>query len=180
MDELMATIKLFAGNFAPQGYLPCDGRLLPISQYSALYSLLGNVYGGDGRQSFALPNLNGRVPVGIGQSSTGKTVQLGEAAGKPQITLSTSNLPSFTSPIKVANSNGNTATPSASTSIAIPIVPNGRESVTASGFSNANPDTLINGQSVSFQGQNAPIDSMPPYLGLYYIICVQGIFPSRP
>lgn len=176
----MATIKLFAGNFAPVGYLPCDGRLLSISQNSALFSLLGTMYGGDGMSTFALPNLNGRVPVGAGQSSTGKSVQLGEAAGKPQVTLSVSNLPSFTSPIKVVNGNANSAAPSASTSLAIPVVPNGREFTTVSGFSNANPDTLISGQSVSFQGQNVPIDSMPPYLGLYYIICVQGIYPSRP
>uniref|UniRef100_UPI0028AD703C phage tail protein n=1 Tax=Chryseobacterium taichungense TaxID=295069 RepID=UPI0028AD703C len=118
-EELLGTIKLFAGNFAPKGYMLCNGALLSISQNTALFSLLGNTYGGDGRTTFALPNLNGRAPFGAGTSNTGKNIALGEAAGNPQTTLLSQNLPSFNSQLRIANTNASSITPSAASSIAI-------------------------------------------------------------
>lgn len=178
-EELLGTIKLFAGNFAPKGYMLCNGALLNINQNQALFSILGNVYGGDGRTTFALPNLNGRSPVGAGTSNTGKSVVLGEAAGNPQTTLLSTNLPSMISQLRVSNSNATSSTPSATSSIAISGTQAGRDFIAVPSFTDAAPDTAINTASVTFMGQNLPINNMPPYLGLNYIICVSGIYPSR-
>lgn len=178
-EELIGTIKLFAGNFAPRGYMLCNGALLNINQNQALFAILGNVYGGDGRTTFALPNLNGRAPVGAGTSNTGKSVVLGEAAGSPQTTLLSSNLPSMVSQLRVSKSNASSSTPSSLSSIAVSGTYAGRDFLPTPNFIDADPDTVINPASVTFTGQNLPINNMPPYLGLNYIICVVGIFPSR-
>lgn len=179
-EELLGTIKLFAGNFAPRGYMLCNGALLSINQNQALFAILGNTYGGDGRTTFALPNLNGRAPVGVGASNTGKSVALGEAAGSPQTTILSTNLPSMVSQLRVSQSNATTSTPSSASSIAVSGTQAGREFTAVPSFVDTAPDTVINTASVTFTGQNLPVDNMPPYLGLNYIICVQGIFPSRP
>lgn len=179
-EELLGTIKLFAGNFAPRGYMLCNGALLSINQNQALFAILGNTYGGDGRTTFALPNLNGRAPIGVGASNTGKSVALGEAAGTPQTTILSTNLPSMVSQLRVSQSNATTSAPSSASSIAVSGTQAGREFIAVPSFVDAAPDTVINTASVTFTGQNLPIDNMPPYLGLNYIICVQGIFPSRP
>jgi len=174
-DELMGVIKTFAGNFAPRGYMLCNGALLSIAQYSALYSILGTTYGGDGQTTFALPNLNGRSPIGAGNPYV-----LGQLGGTTQNTIMVQNLPSFSSQLKVSNSNANTATPAASASIAITGTQEGRDFTAVPSFTDAAPDTVLNPQSVLFIGQNIPVNNMSPYLGLTYIICVEGIYPSRP
>jgi microcystin-dependent protein len=179
MEELMGVIKAFSGNFAPVNFMFCNGALLSISQNSALFSILGTTYGGDGVNTFALPNLNGRYPLGAG-TNAGRSYQLGEQSGVPQTTLMSMNLPSFASQLKVANANANSAIPSSSTSLAITGTQSGRDFTAVPSYVNANPDTVINTQSVVFMGQNQPINNMPPYLGINYIICVQGIYPSRP
>jgi microcystin-dependent protein len=179
MEEYIGTIKLFAGNFVPRGYMLCNGAIIAIQQNTALFAILGTYYGGNGQTTFALPNLNGRYPIGIGSSNTGQSYELGEAAGTPQNTLLQSNLPSFVSQLKVANANANSASPFSSTSLAITGIPNGRDFTAVPSYVSGNPDTMINPQSVIFQGQNIPVNNMPPYLGLNYIICVEGIFPPR-
>ena len=180
MDEMIGVIKLFAGNFAPKGYLMCDGSILPIQSNSALFSILGTTYGGDGVRTFALPNLKGRYPIGAGNVNANEYYPLGTQAGTTQTTLTQQNLPSFISQVKVANTNANSVTPSATSSIAITGTPNGREFSPIPSFVDGDPDTAINAKSVSFTGQNLPINNMPPYLGLNYIICISGIYPSRP
>lgn len=180
MDEFMGVIKPFTGNFAPRGFLLCNGALLSIAQYSALFSILGTTYGGDGQNTFALPNLNGRLPLGAGNVNANEYYPLGTQAGTTQNTLMIQNLPSFSSQLKVANTNANSSTPSASSSIAITGTPNGREFSPLPSFIDADPDTMINAKAVSFAGQSIPVNNMPPYLGLNYIICVEGIYPSRP
>lgn len=179
-EELMGVIKVFAGNFPPVGYMFCNGALLSISQYTALYSILGTTYGGDGRTTFALPNLNGRFPIGTGNSTTGQSYDLGEADGSPTNTLLSSNLPSFASQLKVSSANASTSTPSGTTSLAVSGTYAGRDFLPTPGFIDANPDTVINPQSAVFIGQNLPVNNMPPYLGINYIICVEGLYPSRP
>jgi microcystin-dependent protein len=179
MEEMIGVIKLFAGNFPPRGFLYCNGAILSIAQNQALFSILGTTYGGDGITTFALPNLNGRVPIGQGSSTTGKSYQLGEMAGTPENTLLSSNLPSFMSTMKVSKSNANSITPSTSTSIAVTGTPNGRDFIAVPSFVDGDPDTQINPKSVSFIGQNLPVNNMPPYLTMNYIICVAGIYPSR-
>ncbi|EJL67999.1 phage tail protein [Chryseobacterium populi] len=181
MDEYMGIVKLFAGNFAPRGWMFCDGRLLSIAQNSALFSLLGTTYGGDGITTFALPNLIGRMALGAG-TSQGKFNPLGMVAGSEQTTLLAQNLPSIGAgfQFKVANKNANSSTPAATSAIAITGTQVGRDFNAVPSFVNdSNPDTVINGQSISFVSQNLPINNMPPYLGLNYIICVSGIYPSR-
>lgn len=177
---MIGVIKVFAGNFAPKGYLMCDGSLLQIQSNTALFSILGTTYGGDGIRTFALPNLKGRYPLGSGNVNANEYYPLGVQAGTTQTTLLQQNLPSFISQIKVANSNANSITPSATSSIAITGTPNGREFSPIPSFVDGDPNTVINPKSVSFTGQNLPINNMPPYLALNYIICVQGIYPSRP
>ena len=179
---MIGVIKSFAGNFAPRGFMFCNGAILSIAQNSALFSLLGTTYGGDGITTFALPNLNGRAPIGAG-TNAGQTYVLGEQAGTPQTTILSVNLPSFASQLKVSKSNATTASPSATSSLAVTGKQAGRDfDATPSYIDNADPSTItpLNPQSVMFIGQNLPINNMPPYLGMNYIICVEGIYPSRP
>lgn len=181
MEEFIGIIKLFAGNFAPRGWMFCDGRLLSISQNSALFSILGTTYGGDGITTFALPNLIGRMAIGAGTQS-GKFYPLGSVAGRETTTLTSQNMPSIGAgfQLKIANKNANSATPGNTSTIAITGTQNGRDFNAVPSFVNdANPDTTINPMSISYTGQNLPIDNMPPYLGLNYIICVEGIYPPR-
>ncbi|SDQ30102.1 Microcystin-dependent protein [Chryseobacterium soldanellicola] len=180
MEEMIGVIKLFAGNFAPKGFMLCDGSLLSIAQNSALFSILGTTYGGDGVTTFALPNLKGRYPIGTGNVNSNEYYPLGVQAGTTQTTITTPNLPSFISQMMVSRSNANSITPSSSTSIGVTGTTVGRDFTAVPSFVNGDPDTVINAKSVSFVGQNIPINNMPPYLGLNYIICVQGIYPSRP
>ncbi len=180
-DELMGVIKSFAGTFAPRGYMLCNGALLSINQNQALFSILGTTYGGDGQTTFALPNLNGRAPFGTGNSTAGRSFALGESAGLPQVSILSLNLPSFTSQLKVSNTNATSTTPSATSSIAITGNQEGRDFTAVPNFTDAAaPDTVINPQSVLFISQNIPVNNMSPYLGMNYIICVEGIYPSKP
>ena len=179
MEEMIGVIKLFAGDFAPRGFMLCDGSLLSIQTNTALFSILGTTYGGDGVRTFALPNLKGRYPIGTGNVNSNEYYPLGVQAGTTQTTITTQNLPSFISQVKVANANANSATPTSSSAIGITGNTVGRDFTAVPSFVNTDPDTVINAKSVSFIGQNIPINNMPPYLGLNYIICVEGIYPSR-
>ncbi len=180
MDEFIGIIKLFAGDFAPSGWMYCDGSLLRIQNNAALFSILGTTYGGDGVNTFALPNLKGRMALGAGNVTSNENYPLGVAAGNTQTTITQQNLPSFVSQLKIANANANSVTPSTGSSIAITGTPNGREFTPIPSYVDGDPDTAVNAKSVTFAGQNAPVNNMPPYLGLNYIICVEGIYPSRP
>ncbi|MCU7615527.1 tail fiber protein [Chryseobacterium sp. GMJ5] len=181
MDEFIGIVKLFAGNFAPRGWMFCDGSLLRISTNSALFSILGTTYGGNGVDTFALPNLKGRMAIGAGNVSASEYYPLGVVAGNTQTTLTSQNMPSLGTgfQIKVANQNANTSTPTSNSSIAISGTSSGRDFTPVPSFIDADPDTMINSKSMSFVGSNLPINNMPPYLGLNYIICVEGLYPPR-
>ncbi|MDP9958176.1 phage tail protein [Chryseobacterium lathyri] len=181
MEEYMGIVKLFAGNFAPRGWMFCDGRILSIAQNSALFSLLGTTYGGDGVTTFALPNLIGRMALGAGNMGSSKSYPLGIVAGTEQNTLLQQNLPSIGAgfQLKVANANATVPAPSVNTSIAITGNQIGRDFTAIPSFVQADPDTALNARSISYIGQNLPVNNMPPYLGLNYIICVEGIYPPR-
>ncbi|UWX59271.1 tail fiber protein [Chryseobacterium oranimense] len=180
MDEYMGIVKLFAGNFAPRGWMFCDGSILSIAQNSALFSLLGTTYGGDGISTFALPNLIGRMALGAGNINA-KSYPLGIVSGTEQNTLLQQNMPSIGGgfQLKVANKNANSATPSAASAIAISGTTTGRDFTAVPSFVSDAPDTAISPQSISFTGQGLPVNNMPPFLGLNYIICVAGIYPPR-
>lgn len=183
MDEMMGIIKLFAGNFAPQNYFYCNGQLLPISQYSALFSLLGTTYGGDGVNTFALPDLRSRVPVGGGMGaspSTNTTVNCGDLGGETYHTLVTAEMPAHNHEIVVSNTAATQATATAGVSIATPGSGSGREFAPTFGFNTDVPNTQLNIASGMSAGGNVPHNNMQPYLGMSYIICWAGVYPSRP
>ena len=154
-DYFIGEIRLFAGNFAPNGWAFCDGQTMPISQNTALFSLFGTTYGGDGKSTFALPDLRDRVPVHVGQGPGLTERDQGDTGGAATVALTGAQLPAHTHPAFTRQPSTTTATGS---------VP------AAHGRYAAAPAPIAAG---------APHDNRPPYLGLSYIIALQGIFPSR-
>lgn len=161
-------IKMFAGNFAPQGWAICSGQLLSIAQNTALFSILGTTYGGNGQTTFALPDLRGRVPVGMGQGPGLSSYMLGQAAGSETITLLTSNLPAHSHPVLAEVTPGTTASPANAYLANTGAVD--RE------FAATNSITMGNTGSV---GNNIPVDNIQPYVTINFIIALQGIYPSQ-
>jgi microcystin-dependent protein len=161
-------IRLFAGNFAPLDFAFCNGALLPIADYSALFNLIGTTYGGDGQNTFALPNLLSRFPVHQGTLQGGSTYIIGQLAGAESVTLITSNLPAHTHTVNVA-AVGGSDTPNGNYWGASTGKPYG----VAPGSLSMNPGSL---QSV---GGNQPHDNMIPFQVTNYIIALYGIYPSQ-
>ena len=197
MDEFIGIIKLFAGNFAPTGWAFCSGQLLPISQNQALFAILGTTYGGDGRTTFALPDLRGRVPVGSNGTGPGlPPVIPGQMSGEVNHTLIISEMPIHshaavvggTATLSVNSGQATQPNPSAGASIAAPGTLSGRTFTPSLGFNTTTPDTALNNASIATNsltvtnannGGSLPHNNMQPYVGLNYIICLQGLFPSR-
>ena len=171
MDPFIGQIIMFAGNFAPQGWALCDGQLLPISQNSALFAILGTTYGGDGRVSFALPDLRGRVPVHPGQGPGLSPYALGQKAGAENVTLNITQIPGHTH----AFTPGCSTDPPNSNSPenAVPAPPEG---VQAYG---TEANAAMRAGSSSSTGGSQPHDNIQPYNCVNFIIALQGIFPSR-
>lgn len=164
MESYLATIILFAGNFAPRGWFFCHGQLLSIRENAALFSLLGTTYGGDGMTTFALPDLRGRVPVGAG-TGPGLTARTpGQAFGTETVTLLPSQLPAHAHGIPVElPPEGTSATPPVNAVVGYTSTPAAMRGVVQS----------------AVVGNNQPVPITPPSLGLNYIICAEGIYPSR-
>ncbi|MNE33165.1 Phage Tail Collar Domain protein [compost metagenome] len=184
MEEILGVIKIFAGNFAPRGFMFCAGQILPIAQNDALFSLLGTTYGGNGTTTFALPNLQGVVPIGQGQSRFGNFYTLGETAGTPNNTLITSNLPAHihTGPgtIGVTSAQATVSTPVEGSSIATPGQLVSRAFTPTLGFATSTPSVKLASEiTTGATGNNIPVNNMQPYLAINYIICVSGIYPNR-
>ena len=170
-DPFVAEIRIFAGNFAPTGWALCNGQLLPISQNTALFSLLGTFYGGDGKSTFALPNLQDSVALHQGQGAGLSEYFLGQQGGSEFITLLESEMPAHTHQLRGNNTLADAAIP---TGISI-----GRQSFNLfQTTSNANL-TMMAFQSLSPAGGSLPHNNMMPYLTLTYIIALQGVFPPR-
>ena len=176
MEGYIASILLFGGNFAPNGWALCQGQILTIAQNTALFSLLGTTYGGNGQTTFALPDFRSRVAIGNGQGPGLSDYVLGEQAGSESTTLTTNNLPlhthTITPQIKTASSNATSEDP------------NGNILATNDGNICAAPNTT-NGNmaagtiTLANSGSTIPISLRQPYLGMNYIVCLYGIFPSR-
>jgi microcystin-dependent protein len=168
MEPLLGSITLFGGNFEPRGWAFCNGQSLEIARFSALYSLLGTAYGGDGVVHFQLPDLRGRVPVHAG-AGTGLTPRvLGETLGHEAVTLSPTQVPPHTHDLVVAN------VPSASDRA------QGDMLARSQIYSDKTSTTLVlNPLSISLSGGGQPHDNMQPSLCLNYIIALEGIYPSR-
>ncbi|WP_223692695.1 phage tail protein [Leifsonia poae] len=175
-DQFVAEIRLVAFTFAPLGWAFCNGQLLPISQNTALFSLLGTYYGGDGKSTFALPDLQGATALGQNPGGTNPLTPnfLGDSGGTETVTLSTMGIPNHSHPVNAINAPGTTNSPAGAT-FAIPRFGRGTESVYAAA---AGPNTLAP-QAFSFTGGNAPHNNMQPYLTLNYVIALNGIFPPR-
>ena len=160
-DPYIGEIRLFGGNFAPVGWLLCQGQVLPISQYDALFNLIGTTYGGDGQQSFAVPNLQGRIPVHVGSGFT-----LGQTGGVETVTLNTNQLPVHThQPIAAA--------------VAQSQSPNNNywASYANMNYSTQAPAAPMAPNALSLSGGNQPHNNMPPYLAINFIIATEGIYP---
>jgi microcystin-dependent protein len=172
-EKFVAEIRIFAGNFAPTGWALCNGQLLPISQNTALFSLLGTTYGGDGKSTFALPNLQGSAPLQQGQGPGLSLRDLGELGGEQAVTLLQTEMPAHSHSAQ-ATTTTNQASPA-----------NNAWASGQKGFGNVYTPSVpannvpMNPFGTSITGGNLPHNNMPPFLGLTFIIALQGIFPPR-
>ncbi|GAA0319595.1 tail fiber protein [Bacillus carboniphilus] len=172
MDQFIGEIRLFAGNFAPRGWAFCEGQLIPISQNTALFSLLGVTYGGDGKTTFALPDFRGRAPMHAGSGSGLTPRQLGYRGGANTVTITTQQMPYHNHYAK-ASSSPTTSNPSEASWSNL-----GRGS--SSLYSTTAPDVQMNIQNIGLTGGNQPHNNRQPYVGLNFIIALDGEFPHRP
>jgi len=190
MDSYMGTIMAWAPNFVPRSWMYCQGQTLSINSNTALFSLIGTVYGGNGVTTFQLPNLSGRVAVGAGPLAGGSTYVIGQTAGTEQVSLTIGQLPqhihaaSLTS-ITINASNGDATDHNPSSTANVIAGPydtvNG---VPFAGFNGGPANTPLGvagsgGVTVAPTGNNLPVSILQPYLAVNYIICTQGIFPPR-
>lgn len=172
-DPFVAEIRIFPFNFAPKGWAFCNGQLLPLSQNTALFSLLGTTYGGDGKSTFALPNLQGSAPIHAGQGQGLSLYDLGQEGGTETVTLLQTEIPSHTHQMRdhdidLAELNA----PSPTRSLA--------KSVNATAYTAAANLVNMALQSLPPAGGNGPHNNMMPYLTLNFNIALQGVFPARP
>lgn len=172
-NPFVAEIRIFAGNFAPAGWALCNGQLMPISQNTALFSLLGTTYGGDGRTNFALPNLQGSTPMQPGQGQGLSLRGLGEQGGEQSVTLLQTEMPSHTHSAQANNGSGNSNSPAGEVWATSPFQ-RGQQALYGT------PGNVqMNQFATSILGGNAPHNNMMPYLTLTFIIALQGVFPAR-
>jgi microcystin-dependent protein len=173
-EPFVGEIRIFGFNFAPQGWAFCQGQLLPIAQNTALFSLLGTTYGGNGISTFALPNLQGRVPVHQGQGAGLSPYNLGQSGGASTVTLAATQMPAHSHGVQCLAGGGNVNTP----------VNNGFAEVTAGRgvvnlYAATSDGTTMNTAALSSVGGGGAHNNMAPFLGVSFCIALQGIFPSR-
>ena len=173
MEGTLAEIRMFAGSFSPRGWIFCNGSILSIDQNTALFALVGTTYGGDGQTTFGVPDLRGRVPVGTGNGPGLPSFQLGESGGTNSKTLITTNLPAHNHPLNAVTQAGSSATPTGNLLANTGALD--KEYAPAVG----NTATTMGAAAIGNTGSSTPINNMQPYLGMNYIMCVEGIFPSR-
>lgn len=179
MEGTLATVMLFAANWAPRNWAICNGALLPIAQNQALFSLIGTLYGGDGRTTFALPDLRGRVPVGFGNGPGLRDYRAGQQLGSESNVLSVNQMPAHTHNL-------------AGVSVSIPVSEEDANTGEAAGnylangnFYHQGSDGTYGGGPLPLTGQmmpaggGQPVNNMQPSLAMNYIICMNGLFPSR-
>lgn len=171
MDPFVAEIRVFPFNFAPRGWAFCDGQILPLSQNTALFSLLGTTYGGDGRSNFALPNLQGNAPMHPGQGPGLSLHDLGETGGSETVSLLQSEIPSHTHAVEVSNATGNRTSPSGNSLARV----SGAAPYAAAGAT----DAELAPSALASTGGDQPHNNMQPYLTLNFCIALQGVFPPR-
>lgn len=174
MECYVGEIRLFAGNYAPAGWAFCDGSLLPIRGYEQLYRVIGTRYGGDGVQTFALPNFQGMAAMGMGAAPGLTPRTLGTAVGSKEVTLRGEHIPRHTHvPCASSATGGGKESPDHSVWGGKPSLPAGNRAYTAI------PDKSMNAQALNPVGGNQPHNNMQPYLALHYIIAIDGMIPPN-
>jgi microcystin-dependent protein len=161
---------MFAGNFAPQGWAFCDGQLLAVSQNDALFSLLGTIYGGDGRTTFGLPDLRGRVPIHAGQGPGLGSYNIGAKGGVENVTLTVNQNAAHSHPLQATDNLGTTPNPAGSVS--------GKSTAVDAYFNDA-PSTPMNFNAITSTGGNQSHTNLMPFLCVNFIIALFGVYPSR-
>jgi microcystin-dependent protein len=170
-DPFVAEIRIFPFNFAPKGWARCDGQLLPLSQNTALFSLLGTTYGGDGKSNFALPNLQGSAPMHPGQGPGLSLHDLGETAGTETVTLLQSEIPAHSHALQTYNDIGEDRTVGPSEALA--------RSTGGRLYGNAASLVAMAAEALPPAGGDLPHNNLQPYLTCYFCIALQGVFPPR-
>ncbi|MGO8739001.1 phage tail protein [Rhodoblastus sp.] len=180
-DQFVAEIRIFPFNFAPVGWALCNGQLLPISQYAALFSLIGTFYGGNGTSNFALPNLQGAAPLNFGQGSGLSLRNIGQTGGETAVTLLTSQLPAHNHAISASTSPGTTTTANGN-QLGVGQSGGGKSGQTVVNLYSPNPaqaKTGLAANSMSNAGGSLSHNNLQPYLTFNFCIALQGIYPSR-
>lgn len=169
-EPYVGEIRVFAGNFAPAGWAFCDGSILPISENDVLFALIGTTFGGDGQETFALPDLRGRVPVHMGKNrDTGTTYSLGEAGGVEAVTLMPAQIPVHSHQAMGQSTAGTQQSPEG-----------GVWAASALGaFATGTPDSTMDGEAIGPYGGSQPHENRMPYVAMNFIIALDGIFPSQ-
>lgn len=169
-EPFLAEVRIVAFNFAPRGWAFCDGQILPINQHQSLYSLLGTTYGGDGRTSFALPDLRGRVPIHVGASNGGTNHPQGQKGGEETHTLAVNEIPSHTHVAKASSDVGNTPIPTGNTLAS---------SAPSEQYHSTTSLQQMRSGTIANVGGGQAHNTMQPFIAVNFCIALQGLFPSR-
>ena len=181
-SQMVGEIRMFAGNFAPEGWAFCDGTVLNIADNEVLFTLIGTTYGGNGQTTFALPDFRGRAPLSVNNSTY--ATQIGETGGTEAVTLTVSQMPAHNHAMQVANTSGTTNTPSNTVmpakgaDLVFPGATKQMKTFADAGTDINNKKTVPN-QTDSSVGGSQPHDNMKPYVCINYIICLEGIYPQQ-
>lgn len=178
-DQFVAEIRIFPFNFPPTGWAFCDGQIMPISQNTALFSLLGTTYGGDGKSTFALPDMQGNAAMQPGQGPGLSLRDLGERSGAAAVTLLQSEMPVHSHTFQASTMAGTTPDP-ANAVPAKPLWTSGTQFGSGLAYSTAAPTEMMAPNALAPAGAGLPHNNMQPYLTLSFCIALQGIFPQRP
>ena len=170
MAPYVGEIRMFAGNFAPNGWMFCEGQTMPIAENEVLFQLIGTTYGGDGEETFNLPNLASRVPIHMGTGPDGVTYQIGEMAGTEQETLTTNQIPNHTHPLIASTAIGTANTCSGNLT---------SQSVSIKMYIAESPTANANANAISPVGGSQPHENCQPFLCINFIISLFGVFPSQ-
>jgi microcystin-dependent protein len=170
MPPYIGEIRMFGGSFAPAGWAFCDGQLQSIAENDALFALIGTTYGGDGQETFGLPDLRGRLPMHMGRGASGTTYTIGEMGGVEQVTLTTQQIPIHTHPMVVTNAVGTQTNPGGN------LLANSQG---PQPYIQQDPDGNLNANMLSQAGGSQPHENRQPSLGINYIISLFGVFPTQ-
>lgn len=169
-EPYVGEIRMFAGNFPPNGWMFCEGQTLPIAENEVLFQLIGTIYGGDGEETFNLPNLASRVPIHMGTGPDGTTYQIGEMAGTEQETLTVNQIPVHTHPLLASTAVGTSNTCAGNVT---------SQSVSVKMYIAEGPTANMNTNAVSPVGGSQPHENCQPFLCINFIISLFGVFPSQ-